>query len=62
MTTQKIVREVNGLPQCIPAVLFALHFLILPIRAVVRTNKIFKTEWLQDRKGAIKLIHNEIGL
>lgn len=35
---------------------------ILPIKTVVITNKIFKTKQLQDREGAIKPIHNETGL
>lgn len=34
--------------------------LISPVQ--VRTNKMFRIEQLQDRKGAMKLIHNEMGL
>lgn len=37
-------------------------FLILPVKTVARTNKIFKTKELQERKGAIKPIHNETDL
>lgn len=51
----------NGPPQCISAVIF-FFWLILPIKTVARTNKIFKIKQLQDRKGAIKPIHNEMGL
>lgn len=36
--------------------------LILPVKTVARTNKIFKTKELQERKGAIKPIHNETDL
>lgn len=42
--------------------LWFLFLLILPVKTVVRTNKTFKTKQLQDRKGAIKPIHNEMGL
>lgn len=41
---------------------FFFFLLILPIKTVPRTNKIFKIKQLQDRKGAIKPIHNEMRL